>query len=97
MRTTRLQVKGMSCGHCVSAVEKALRNQEGVSSATVSLEGGSAEVEYDDGTVVRERRDRGIAAIAVGLAHRPALERNNCENPSPEIAPVRGLSKARVA
>ena len=60
MKTTRLQVQGMTCGHCVSAVEKALRNQSGVRNATVHLENGAAEVEYEEGAVAPEQL---IAAI----------------------------------
>lgn len=55
MKTTRLQVQGMTCGHCVSAVEKALRNQNGVRNATVHLENGAAEVEYEEGAVAPEQ------------------------------------------
>lgn len=60
MKTTRLQVKGMTCGHCVATVEKALRNQTGVRNATVHLDNGAAEVEYEEGTVAPEQL---IAAV----------------------------------
>ena len=60
MKTTRLQVQGMTCGHCVSAVEKALRGQAGVQSASVHLESGAAEVEYDEASV---RPEQLIAAV----------------------------------
>lgn len=60
MKTTRLKVSGMTCGHCVQAVEKALRNQEGVRNATVHLESGAAEVEYDEARVAPQQM---IAAI----------------------------------
>jgi copper chaperone len=60
MKTSRLQVSGMTCGHCQSAVEKALRNQPGVRSATVHLESGAAEVEYDERAVATEQL---VAAI----------------------------------
>jgi copper chaperone len=42
-----LNVKGMSCGHCVARVEKALKGVDGVSDVTVSLEAGQAAVSYD--------------------------------------------------
>lgn len=48
MKTTRLKIDGMTCGHCVEAVEKALSNQTGVRNATVHLESGAAEVEYEE-------------------------------------------------
>lgn len=38
----------MTCGHCVSAVEKALRATDGVQDARVNLEKGSAEVDHTD-------------------------------------------------
>lgn len=55
MKTTRLQVSGMTCGHCREAVEKALRGQNGVRNATVHLEEGTAEVEYEEDRVVPEQ------------------------------------------
>lgn len=50
MKTT-LKVTGMSCTHCVAAVKGALEELNGVKFADVSLEAGTAEVEYDDGMV----------------------------------------------
>jgi len=41
-----LRVEGMSCSHCASAVEKALRKIEGVVGVRVDLTGNKAEVEY---------------------------------------------------
>ncbi|MDO4264799.1 MAG: heavy metal-associated domain-containing protein [Deinococcus sp.] len=41
---TELSVQGMSCGHCVAAVEKALRAVPGVQLVSVSLEEGKATV-----------------------------------------------------
>ena len=60
MKTTRLKVSGMTCGHCVQSVEKALRNRPGVRNATVHLESGAAEVEYDEAQVAPEQL---IAAV----------------------------------
>ena len=61
MKTTRLKVEGMSCGHCQQTVERALRNQPGVSAATVHLDSGTAEVQYDETRVVPEQL---IAAVS---------------------------------
>lgn len=47
MEKIELKVKGMSCGHCKMAVEKALIAVEGVESASVDLEEGKAYIEYD--------------------------------------------------
>lgn len=42
---TELNITGMSCGHCVKAVEGALKNVPGVEQVTVDLSGGKATVE----------------------------------------------------
>jgi copper chaperone len=55
MKTARLDVTGMSCAHCAQTVEKALRNAPGVRSATVHLEDGSAEVQYDENDATPEQ------------------------------------------
>jgi len=49
MKTEMLQVKGMSCQHCVQAVEKALRDIG--ASGRVDLSSGSVTVEYDETNV----------------------------------------------
>jgi len=41
-----LEISGMTCSACVAAVEKALRNIDGVQSAVVSLSSDTAKVEY---------------------------------------------------
>ncbi len=76
MKTTRLKVSGMTCGHCVEAVEKALRNQDGVRNATVHLESGAAEVEYDEARVAPEQmiaavEEEGYSAAFAGAGGAP--------------------------
>ncbi|MEW6468047.1 MAG: heavy-metal-associated domain-containing protein [Bacteroidota bacterium] len=44
----RIRVKGMSCDGCKRSVLIALREVKGVQHAEVDLQGGSAEVTYDD-------------------------------------------------
>ncbi len=48
METVTIQVKGMSCEGCQAAVQKAIGSLEGVVSAQVDLQGGSAAVDFDD-------------------------------------------------
>jgi len=48
MKTVKLSVEGMHCEGCVSRVEKALSEVEGVRSVEVSLEREEATVEADD-------------------------------------------------
>jgi copper chaperone len=45
MMTYEMTVSGMSCGHCVGAVEGALKKIEGVVGVQVSMESGSVTVE----------------------------------------------------
>ncbi|GGJ70749.1 CopZ family metallochaperone [Deinococcus aquiradiocola] len=45
--TTELKITGMTCGHCQSAVTKALRAVPGVQNAQVDLSTGQAIVEGD--------------------------------------------------
>lgn len=53
-----LTIEGMSCGHCVRAVEEALREIPGVDLCRVEI--GLAELTYPEDTALR---DRVIAAI----------------------------------
>ena len=48
----RLQIDGMSCGHCVGTVEKALRGLDGVTVGSVTV--GAAEVQLDPAKTTRE-------------------------------------------
>lgn len=43
----KIIIEGMSCGHCVGRVEKALKEQEGVKEVIVNLDGKSAVIEFD--------------------------------------------------
>lgn len=47
-RTTRLEIEGMHCSLCAPAVTKALKDVEGVKSATVSLADEEAVVVADE-------------------------------------------------
>lgn len=49
----QINIEGMSCGHCVSHVEEALKEVAGVSSVYVDLQGKNAIVEIN-GTVTDE-------------------------------------------
>ncbi|MFC4803861.1 copper ion binding protein [Filifactor villosus] len=49
-----IEIKGMSCGHCVQAVTQALKSVEGVKFAEVDLAENKAEVEYDESVVSLE-------------------------------------------
>ena len=63
MQQTTLSIDGMSCGHCVSAVQKALAAVDGVSIRAVEI--GSAIVEYDEARVLPPQ----IAAAVTGAGY----------------------------
>ncbi len=44
---TELKIDGMTCGHCVAAVKRALERVQGVGSADVDLAAGRARVDGD--------------------------------------------------
>lgn len=47
LRTTTLDVKGMTCAACPLTVRKILRRVPGVADATVDLRAGTAEITFD--------------------------------------------------
>ena len=53
MHSITMQVDGMSCGHCVASVKRALTTVEGVHVKEVRV--GSAEVAYDPDMTTPER------------------------------------------
>ncbi|MGG3875052.1 copper chaperone CopZ [Brevibacillus laterosporus] len=54
MKNVVLQVQGMSCNHCVQAIEKAVGNLEGVTSVKVRLSEAEVDVAYDSTKVTVE-------------------------------------------
>lgn len=57
---TTVKIKGMSCQHCVNAVNKALSTVQGVTNVTVNLEKGEA---YYDGNIDRLLLEKAITNI----------------------------------
>lgn len=69
MERATIEIGGMSCGHCVGAVSRALQGLEGVRVEEVKI--GSATVEYDPGAITPEGieqaiREEGYEARAAG-------------------------------
>lgn len=52
MKSTTLHIEGMSCGHCLNAVNKALGALTGVSVESVQM--GRAAVRYDESVTSAE-------------------------------------------
>ncbi len=68
METVTLNVQGMSCGHCVNAVETAVGNIAGVSSVAVNLDEAKVEVAFDatatsQQAIVDEIEDQGYDVV----------------------------------
>ena len=58
MDRVKLTITGMSCGHCVSAVDKALKGVNGVQVEQVAI--GSATVSYDPATTSTHKITKAI-------------------------------------
>jgi copper chaperone len=59
MRRLTLHIEGMSCGHCLNAVSRALSGLPGVE--VESLKMGRADVRYDEGVVDASRIEAAVA------------------------------------
>jgi len=62
MTSTTLNIKGMSCGHCVQHVETALKKVAGVSKVSVDLAKGKAAVDYDPAKTTPDALKKAIDA-----------------------------------
>lgn len=67
MQHATFEITGMSCGHCVKAVDKALQQTDGVTVEAVAI--GSATVAYDPALTNAQRiaqviDDAGYAVVA---------------------------------
>lgn len=47
MENVTLNVKGMSCGHCVKAIEGSVGSLQGVEQVKVNLEAGKVDIAFD--------------------------------------------------
>jgi len=63
MASIALTITGMTCGHCRTKAEGALKAVRGVWSATVDLETGAADVEFDDKQVQPEALIAAVEAV----------------------------------
>jgi copper chaperone len=66
MKSIELEITGMTCGHCVGAIAKALLGVNGVVHADVSISRNHAHVEHDGsssvGSLVQAVEDEGYLA-----------------------------------
>lgn len=59
MRSLTLHIEGMSCGHCLNAVNRALTELPGVELESVRL--GRAELRYDERALAPARIEAAVA------------------------------------
>jgi copper chaperone len=70
METETLTIEGMSCGHCVGRVTKALSGVPGLNVEDVTV--GSARVSFDPGRTSREQIDTALDAAGYTVkSHAP--------------------------
>ena len=66
MKIVRLRIEGMSCGHCVNAVEQALNSVTGVEKVEVNLDSGQAKVsasaEAETAAMIKAVEEEGYTA-----------------------------------
>lgn len=52
-----LKVEGMSCGHCVSSIEKSVGSLSGVSAVKVDLATKEVSVEFENGETLQQIKE----------------------------------------
>jgi copper chaperone len=60
MAETTIKIEGMSCGHCVMRVKKAIETLGGIAEADVKI--GTARVKYDESRIKREDVESAVEA-----------------------------------
>ena len=66
-RSLHLDISGMSCGHCVMAVTKGLKELDGVNVKKVDV--GSADVSYDDAKTSPANIERVVEDAGYAITH----------------------------
>ncbi len=57
MKTSTLNVEGMSCNHCVMAIKKTVGAIQGVGNVDVNLEQGTVLVQHGDGVNMEQLKE----------------------------------------
>jgi copper ion binding protein len=68
MTTKTFNVQGMSCNHCVQAIERALKSLSGVSAVQVDLAQGTVTVTYDEALVGEAKMKEAIEDAGYDVA-----------------------------
>lgn len=78
MRTEILNVIGMTCGSCTSAVTKALKAIQGVEDVNVDLQQGQATVRFDEATASIEALAAAVKRAGFDVSELPSGGRGGC-------------------
>ncbi len=57
MKTSTLNVEGMSCDHCVTAIKKTVGAIQGVEDVDINLKEGTVSVQHGDGVNVEQLKE----------------------------------------
>ncbi|MBM7570564.1 copper chaperone CopZ [Aquibacillus albus] len=68
VETKTLDVKGMSCGHCVNAVESSVNELDGIETVNVDLSANKVTVSFDDSKVQLEKVKEAIEEAGYDVA-----------------------------
>jgi copper chaperone CopZ len=69
MQHTTLHIEGMSCGHCLNAVNRALRSIPGVEIESVQM--GRADLRYDERTTTLSALEAAVTEAGYRATARP--------------------------
>ncbi len=63
-----VKVEGMTCGGCVNSVQKALKSQDGISTASADLDSGMVTVEFDAKVIEKDSIEKAIVNAGFSVA-----------------------------
>lgn len=63
-----IKVEGMTCGGCVTSVQKALTSRSGVSEATATLETGIVSIDFDAAVIKQAELENAIEQAGFDVA-----------------------------
>ena len=72
MRQATLHIEGMSCGHCLNAVNRALSALPGVRIEAIRI--GRAEISYDEATIDPTKLEAAVADAGYKASTAPGNE-----------------------
>ncbi len=63
-----IKVEGMTCGGCVTSVQKALMGRSGVSEATATLDTGMVSIDFDAAVIKQVELENAIVQAGFDVA-----------------------------